>query len=194
MKKGLVSALGAALAAAVTFTPRPAHALGPVGVEVAAKGGYGTSPDSSYAFNPYGVGLGARGGVSFLGLYGGLNVVYYLGGSTKTALGEVKAHTLLYGLEAGYGISLLDILTIRPQIGLGNATASASGLGQDVSNSNIYLEPGVTGLVSLGGFFVGADANLLVLPGADNGTDGAGNKQTKTFTSFTAHGQVGVKF
>jgi hypothetical protein len=58
--------------------------------------------------------------------------------------------------------------------------ANVSG---STSKSNLYLEPGVTGLVSLGGWFVGADLNLLFLPGMDN-----------TTTAFTLHGQVGLKF
>ena len=53
--------------------------------------------------------------------------------------------------------SLIDILTIRPQIGIGNATFTTSGSANvgstnvasgSSSVSNLYLEPGVTGLVS----------------------------------------------
>jgi hypothetical protein len=167
------------------------------------QGGFATNPASSSsaggvtvsAPNPLGFGLGARGGVSFLGFYGGVNFLYYFGSSQDVSvLGQsvsVHEHTFMYGLELGYGITLLDLLTIRPQVGIGNATfsSSASGSGTvnaDVgggSNSNIYIEPGVTGLVSLGGWFVGADANVLFFPGLDNSK-----------AAFTLHGQIGFKF
>ncbi len=42
----------------------------------------------------------------------------------------------------------------------------------------------MTGLVSLGGWFVGADANLLIFPGLDNFSK----------VAFTMHGQIGFKF
>ncbi len=179
--------LGLALA-----TPRDAHALGPIGIEIAAKGGYATNPASSGAFNPLGVGLGGRAGITLLGFYGGVNVLYYLGGSQD----QLSEHALLYGIEAGYGFTLIDILTIRPQVGVGNATFSTSYSGPTVgganiggSASNLYLEPGVTGLIALGQWFVGADANFLVLPGVSQGTG-----SSTTETSFTLHGQVGIKF
>jgi outer membrane protein with beta-barrel domain len=190
------------LCAGTLVTTRDAHALGPVDLEVGAKVGVGTNPISSTnagnvsvsSPNPLGFGLGARGGVSFLGIYGGIQFMYYFGSSQDTSvLGQsfsASEHSLLYGIEAGYGFTLLDLLTIRPQIGIGNftATASVSGNGAALqgstsqSNSNLYLEPGVTGIVSLGMWFVGADANALFLPGADHAT-----------TAFTFHGQVGVK-
>jgi hypothetical protein len=178
---------------------RNAHALGPVDVEVGAKVGLATNPGKSSEGspnpNPLGFGLGARGGVDFLGFYGGVQFMYYFGSSQDVSVpgqsASVKIHTVLYGVEAGYGITLLDILTIRPQIGIGNATFSASASGAGAANfdvggeskSNLYLEPGVTGLVSLGLWFVGADANVLVFPGLDGSQ-----------AAFSLHGQVGLKF
>ncbi len=175
---------------------RSAHALGPVDVEVGAKAGIGTNPISVSGFpNPLGFGLGARGGIDILGFYAGVQLMYYFGGSESGGVALQSAsfstHTLMYGIEAGYGFKLVDILTIRPQIGVGNATisggAAVSGLvnasGDTASKSNLYLEPGVTGLVSFGGWFVGADANLLFFPGLDNSQ-----------VSFSLHGQIGFKF
>ena len=185
---------------AATFAMIPsAHALGPVDVEVAARAGFATNPVSSnngFSFpNPLGFGVGARGGVSFMGIYGGINVMYYFGGSqNESVLGQsfsFSDHTFMYGLEAGYGFTLIDILTIRPQIGVGNASFSTNTNVSGVvsanvggnNGSNIYLEPGVTGLISLGGWFVGADANALFFPGLNNST-----------TAFSFHGQIGFKF
>jgi hypothetical protein len=197
-----VSIFVAALAfGAGTFAmTRDAHALGPVGVEVGAKVGVASNPVSppagETASNPLGFGLGARGGVDIMGFYGGVSFMYYLGSSQDIEADGISAsvsqHTLMYGLELGYGVTLLDILTIRPQIGIGNATFSVSGSGSgggvDVSGgssstSNLYLEPGVTGLIGLGLWYVGADANVLFFPGLDNSK-----------ASVSIHGQVGVKF
>jgi hypothetical protein len=178
---------------------RNAHALGPLDVEVGAKVGFATNPVSSNngvsGPNPLGFGLGARGGIDIVGIYAGVQLMYYFGGSdTVSALGQsvsLKDHTFMYGVEAGYGFTLIDILTIRPQIGIGNATFSTSGTSSGVvsanvggqSTSNLYLEPGVTALISLGGWFVGADANLLDFPGLNDGQ-----------LAFSFHGQVGYKF
>jgi hypothetical protein len=186
---------------AMLTNARTAHALGPVDVEIGAKIGGATSVISGV--NPLGFGLGGRAGVVlFDHLYGGINLVYYFGGSATVpsgALGEpsydLSGHTLVYGVEAGWGFKVLDILTIRPQVGLGNATISetiscpGSGQACGVSNigesslSSLYVEPGVTVLVALGTFFVGADANAFVLTGVGS-----------SIAAFTAHGQVGVKF
>jgi hypothetical protein len=137
------------------------------------------------------------------GFYGGAALTYYVGESQNVTIpsGSVSLseHVLMYGLEGGYNITLLDkLLTIRPQIGIGNFTlsssgsASAPGLSGSGSNSasNLYLEPGVTALISLGQWFLGADANVLVLPGV---TDPSSNSST-TDAAFTIHGQGGVRF
>jgi hypothetical protein len=171
----------AAMGLGILSTAGSAHALGPVDLEVGVKAGVGTNPDSGGgAINPLGFGLGGRAGLAFLGgIYLGGNVMYYLGGSDN----GTSVHTLMYGGEAGYGFKLLDLLTIRPQVGLGNATFTASAGSVSLSNSNLYVEPGVTALVSFGLLFVGADANLLVFPGLNNSQ-----------AAFTLHGQVGVTF
>lgn len=195
MKKTVLS-LGAgllSLSAVMTFTTK-ASALGPLDIEVGAKAGVGTAPssDSSGTPNPLGFGLGGRAGVSIMGFYGGGNIMYYLGGSQNVPIvGSVSTHTLMYGFEGGYGISLIDILTLRAQLGIGSYDVTASAAGQSTDNSNLYLEPGITALVSLPvvGWFVGADANALLLTGAKDS-----NGNSTLATSFTLHGQVGYKF
>jgi hypothetical protein len=180
---------------------RDAHALGPIDLEVGAKAGGGTNPFSGQTpstINPLGFGLGGRAGVAFFGIYAGVDLMYYFGGSQTEPIGgvggvsqqnvSVSEHTLMYGVDLGYNFKI-SILTIRPQLGLGNFTLTSSGGGQSTSVNNLYLEPGVTGLVSLGTLFVGADANLLVLPGIPQPDGGKG-----TNTAFTLHGQVGVRF
>jgi hypothetical protein len=197
---------------------RNAHALGPLDVEIGAKAGIATRPLGASippppppyltvygpepplaAPNPFGFGVGARGGVDFLGFYGGVGMTYYFGGTTNTPSGgsttlSESSHTLMYGVEAGYGVTLIGVLTIRPQIGIGSATFSAnvSQVGgtyaSSTSESHLYLEPGVTVLASLGRWFVGADADLVLFPSA---TVLLGHDPR---TSFSPHGQVGLKF
>jgi hypothetical protein len=194
VRRALVSVVAAALGVGALCTSNDAHALGPLDLEVGLKGGVGSNPESGGP-NPLGVGLGGRAGVSIFGFYGGVQAMYYLGGSTNVPNGiggtdSVSVHSLLYGIEAGYSLKLA-ILTIRPQIGVGNFTATGSaGGGPSASTSNLYLEPGVTGLISLGLIYVGADINYLILPSFGNGTPG----DSSTVGALTVHGQVGLTF
>jgi hypothetical protein len=181
--------LGAACALAA---PR-AHALGPVGVEAGLKVGGGSNPGDTESINPFGFGFGVRGGVTVVGIYGGVSLVDYRGVSE----GLVSAKSLLYGIEAGYGVTFVDLLTVRAQIGIGNAAFSGSGNEGSVkppSDNFLYLEPGLTVLVGLGSFFVGADANVLVLPHATPTDPTSFNPPSSTETAFTAHAQLGVRF
>jgi hypothetical protein len=195
MNRSFIFVASSVLGLSTLAVSRDAHALGPVDLEAGAKVGYATSPVSGGGTNPLGFGVGGRAGLAFLGgIYLGGNIMYYLGGSTNvpapnggvvTSAGSVSVstNTLMYGGELGYGIKILDLLTIRPQVGLGNATFSVSGGGQSASSSYYYLEPGVTGLIGLGLLYVGADANVLVLPSLPSSQ-----------AAFTLHAQIGVKF
>lgn len=175
--------------AAFLVSERDAKALGPVDVEVGARVGVATNPDSDGP-NPYGLGLGVRGGVSIFNIYGGLSFMHYLGSSQDVpGGGSVDFSSTLYGLELGYSIKAIPMLTLRPQLGIGNASLTSSVGSFSASSSNLYLEPGVTALVPLGLLYVGADVNLLLLPGVDQG-----DADSKTFTSLSIHGQVGVQF
>ncbi len=171
---------------------RTARALGPVDLEVAAKAGL-AEPINGAGLNPLGFGLGGRAGVVlFDHLYGGVALTYYFGGSEA----NVSAHTLMYGVEAGWGFKPIEIVTIRPQVGLGNANfgydAGQPPLSPGAtyptvdagSTNNLYVEPGVTALLSLGLVFVGLDAGVLFFPGHEGGNTSA----------FALDGQVGVKF
>jgi len=174
---------------------RSAHALGPVDVEVAAKGGFATSPLSGTdAGNPLGLGLGGRAGIVLdESFYLGGSVLYYFTGSenelvTSNAGGSTLTHTtqsvstqvLMYGAEMGYGIDLTDFLTLRPQVGFGDATFSQSGGG--ASTTTWYLEPGLAGLVPFGKLLVGADVDMLLL------------SVSQPEVAFVFDAQVGLKF
>ncbi len=182
--------------AALGATERDAHALGPVDVEVGARVGFGTNPDANGP-NPFGFGIGGRAGVTlFHHLYAGLSAIHYFGNSTDLAgpgtpagvfnVGSVSYSSTLLGVEAGYSITAVPLLTLRPQLGVGNAAFSFG----DASQSHLYLEPGFVALVTLGLVYVGADATVLVVPSIDQG----GTAGTHTYSAFTLHGQIGLRF
>jgi len=175
----------AGLTVAILALPTKADALGPMDIEIAARGGVAAGP-----IPPLGFGIGGRGGVSILNLYAGIDVIDYLRttsecGSCSSPPGATVMQSrtaLLYGFEAGYNFKVSRV-TIRPQLGLGNLRLSAwygDPSASGVSNY-VYFEPGVVGLVSFGALFVGADVGALLLP---TGPDSA----------VTVHGQIGVTF
>jgi hypothetical protein len=165
-----------------------AHALGPVDIELGARGGVGTKPDSGAA-SPFGLGLGGRGGVSIFHFYGGLSAIHYFGSSTDlpTAGGTINSHysSTLLGVELGYSITIIPKLLLRPQLGLGNASLAFG----NTSHDHLYLEPGVTALLLLGNLYLGADANILAVTGIPTG-----DNETKTYASLTVHAQIGLRF
>jgi hypothetical protein len=207
MKCVSILLLTATSALATLSVPRSAFALDSVDVEVAAKFGGGTNPLSG-GQNAFGVGgpnaldfgAGIRLGASLKGFYGGLAAMYYGGSSQDVLTAEnglfpYSSHeavtSVLYGIEAGYDVRVA-VVTLRPQLGVGNCTLSESGfleqnglpsVSSSKITSSVYLEPGVTGLLSFGPVIVGADANVLFLP-----------RLSGSQPAFTAHGQVGVKF
>jgi hypothetical protein len=197
MRMGTTFVLGAALCVGNVFVSRDAHALGPVDIELGARIGGGTSPLSQQP-SPLGFGIGARGGASLFGFYGGLSFMYYAGATatsnaptTPPSMVSTSEHAFLYGVDVGYGTKLVDLITLRGQLGVGNFSVNYTGFG-NVTLNNLYLEPCLTGLVGLGIFFVGADVSLIVLPGIN---DPAGSSSGSSWdTAFTAHGQLGVTF
>ncbi|MGA3122042.1 MAG: outer membrane beta-barrel protein [Polyangiaceae bacterium] len=173
--------------AAVLCVPQDAFALGPVGVEIGAKVGAGTNPTGD-SLNPLGFGVGARAGVSVFNIYAGLSFMYYFGSSGDVVESSDKrsGKAMLYGFEGGYSFDIVHVLTIRPQLGIGEYKGDYSGGALTTGTADgkdIYLEPGVTLVVPLGFWFVGADANLILLPGQSGSRPG-----------FTFHGQLGLNF
>jgi hypothetical protein len=146
---------------AVLALPQPARAADALGLEIAAKGGVKTNPFDNGA-DPVHPGFGARAGASISRIYFGLSLMYYLHADTQEAppagLGAggvtamVSSHDLFVGVESGYDFRLLDVITIRPQVGVGawtdssscqisppSSTLSCGG----TSSTNAYLEPGI---------------------------------------------------
>jgi hypothetical protein len=204
---------------AATMMARDARALGLVDVEVAGQVGLGTDPLINGGPNPLGFGSGGRAGVVLHGLYGGIAVTYYAGASGGGTFSEgariipvgnsysSSDHALMYGIEVGYGFRIFGVLTIRPQVGLGNFTLfytqtdhinpfvqATFSPTQSGSINNLYVEPGVTALVSLGMWLVGVGASVLVLPTFAEPYASYSGEAPPTDTAFTTHVQVGVRF
>ena len=95
---------------------------------------------------------------------------------------------LLYGFEAGYNFKI-SLVTIRPQLGLGNLRLSSAygdpTPGTSAISNHFYFEPGVVGLVSLG---------LLADAGHNLADVGALLLPTGPDSALTLHGQIGVTF
>ncbi|HXX66927.1 MAG TPA: hypothetical protein VEK07_07085 [Polyangiaceae bacterium] len=174
----------ASLTIAILAFPAKAGALGPVDIEIGARAGIATN-----AVAPLGFGIGGRGGVSIRDLYAGIDVIEYLGG-TSTCEGctepsgappiRQSQSALLYGFEAGYNFKF-SLVTIRPQLGLGDFRLSAcdgAPCAGAISN-HFYLEPAVVGLVAIGILFVGVDGGAILFT---------------PDSALEVHGQIGVTF
>jgi hypothetical protein len=193
--KSVLKVLVAALAVGAVWIPRAAFALGPVDLEIAAQVGGGTSTVGSGAPNALGLGLGGRAGIDIFGIYAGVAAMYYIGdgGNGPDANGNTVhtyANSSLVGLEGGYNIGL-SVLTLRPQLGVGYYNAGFSystpqGIGATSTSggnsSSVYLEPGLTGLLSFGIWMVGADAGILWVPAVNDSQ-----------AAVVIHGQFGIK-
>jgi len=191
MKSAHKVLIAAAACFAAVSIPQRAFALGPVDLEIGARLGGGTGTVGTEP-NALGLGLGGRAGVSLFGFYGGIAGMYYFGSGQDnysmngSGPGHIHTNSSLIGLEAGYNISL-SILTIRPQLGLGYYNrgldfSPAQGGSTSADSHSVYLEPGVTGLLTFGLWFVGADIDLLWVPAVNNSQ-----------VAVMAHGQVGIK-
>jgi hypothetical protein len=175
MVRSLRTTVLCASAAALTLSVAADASAAPlVSVSAGALAGYALKPSALPAsdVNPYGVGLGVRGGVTVLGLYGGATFLYYLGQSTSFDVGgEKKSNAMAYGLEAGYELGLGPV-ALRPYVGVGfmNIHFAVTGTDIDDRKSRLYVAPGVTGLFTLMGWFVGADLRYtLVTNSGENG-------------------------
>ncbi len=183
-------ALAVGVCAASASLVSEARAAGPLDVEVAAKFGGGTAP-SADAANPLGIGLGGRVGVALSDVYGGVSVVDYFDGYASGP--AYSAHSLLYGVEAGYSTKLLDALTLRAVLGFGGDTETVG----NTKNDYLYLEPAVVGLFSVGNLLLGADVGVLLLPFytplRDGYTGGLFEPATELGAALSAHVQIGFK-
>lgn len=196
-------AVVAAIASGLLVSVAPdASAVGPVDLELGAKGGFGTNPTSSSA-NPLAFGLGARAGASMLGFYAGADVTYYFGiGTTSVSEYKISDWALKAGGDIGYGFKIAAV-TIRPRLGVGdlivtsNPTQTAPPCPCFISfpvvrpstQDYLYIEGGLTALVPIGMFFVGADIDFLVVPNPI-----VGSCCDELETAFTFDAQTGIRF
>jgi hypothetical protein len=180
---------------AIVLPPWKASASGPVGFELGAKVGYGTSINGP-AVSPLGIGFGGRAGITFFGVYLGLDVVDYLGTGDGNG-GDY--HAFQFGGELGYGFRIRAV-TIRPQVGVGDVYlfGSVAGLTSPAFPPSLCLfgEPGITVLVSFGRVYIGLDAGALLILNEPAYVQ-SGSQYTLTTgltTAVTTHAQIGIKF
>jgi len=95
---------------------RPRDPSLPYLFEAGARSGYITAPIRG-GVNPFGIGFGGRFGFSVSGLYLGASAMDYLGGSDVGA----TDHAWLLGGEVGYSFRIGLHVTLRPQLGVGDA-------------------------------------------------------------------------
>jgi hypothetical protein len=131
----------------------------------------------------YNLGIGARVGITLpvAPVYLGGTFIYHIGKTDPTAFGDVTRRLFYFGAEGGYD-SGLGPLVIRPYLGLGYASPNESHPGGSSSNSKFAIWPGVTALVALAGFFVGADARYVIITDSDS------------FNAFSLFATAGLMF
>jgi hypothetical protein len=138
-----------------------------------------------------GLGLGARGGYTLpMNLYLGGTFIYHLGKSE----GGVSEHFYYFGVEGGYDLAAGPLI-VRPYLGLGDSTVTASGTiagfgSVSTSSSSLALWPGATALYPIGNLLVGADARYVIV--TSSSTDSSGNSSTPSVFSLFA--TVGYQF
>jgi hypothetical protein len=139
----------------------------------------------------YNIGIGARGGLTLpMSLYVGGTIVYHLGKTQTSSVGDITSNVWYLGGEGGYDIGA-GPLTIRPYLGLGYANLRVSApdvcafgtcVGGSNSEGKLAFWPGVTGLVGVGSIFVGADLRYVLLVDVEDGN------------AFSAFATAGMSF
>ncbi len=122
--------------------------------------------------DPLGFGLGLRGGYNFDKIFIGGRFMYYFGDSSALPTGNLAMKSWLIAAEGGYDLAL-GRFTLRPGIALGVVSRIidgppafiGGGLGAIPNSSSdtqvgLYVAPGVSLILPLDRFFIGADARL----------------------------------
>jgi hypothetical protein len=146
--------------------------------------GFDLGNDNNY----WGLGLGVRAGYNARKIYLGGRFVYQFGSTQEDrALGVVLRnfawHHWDLGFEAGYDLSPMDRLIVRPEVGLGfaNFTTYFKNTMMETTNSilAVYLALGATVTYDVTpDFFLGGDSRLQIV---------LGEASTQAFT-FLLHG------
>jgi len=139
----------------------------------------------------------------------------FCGAATSGGEVQLSQRASLYGVDLGYTLAIprVKFLKLRPLVQLGDieVTRTGSVTSQDVTNgalaglrsdNRFYLQPGLTLLLTVEAFFLGVDANLLIVPGITDldgvtaNAAGTGSLATssRTLAAFTSHAQIGFRF
>jgi hypothetical protein len=174
---------------------RPPERMRTVSVELAALAGSGLSGGlAGESPNPFGFGLGVRVGIAYAGVYGGLSFVNNFG---TTDAFHGSSHSNTFGFEAGYGLVLARLITIRLTLGLGNYGETFDDSGPPHPDY-LYVAPDLAVLLSLGStLFLGAGATVFFVPNYQTpfvAGCGGGESTCSTTYQVTLQGQLGVRF
>ncbi len=127
MRTPFLLLVGHATACVALLHSTTAHALGPVDVEIAARGGFASSPTHPngdlLVANPDGPGVGGPAGISPFGFYASISGICYLGGTSSSPVGSggslsTTTHSTLLRAEVGHAFSVPHV-KFRPQVGVG---------------------------------------------------------------------------
>jgi hypothetical protein len=199
----------------IGYGTNPSHGPNPLGVGIGARAGvdfynFYAGLAATYYF-------GASGECGGGAPNSGAGLSSLPSSFCSAVAGEVSLSqmTVLYGVDLGYTLTVprARFLKFRPILELGDAQITRTGsvamsdittgpLAQYRSANSFYLQPGLEVFLTVSGFFVGADANLLLMPsvtdidGASNNNDGTGNLlvSKRTLAAFTTHAQIGFRF
>ena len=177
----------------IDLASREAHALGPVGIEVGAKvAGTDRGPsseDDGRTTRSASALAGGRAGITIFGIYlGGTSSSTTWGAATGSAVATTRSSA---GGEIGYSYEN-PVLTLRPQLGLGNITDLRLEL-EPISKlatrrQQLLPRAGRHGAPHLRILYFGADINCA--RHHERPAIGAGTS-TSTDTVFTFDGQLG---
>ena len=141
-----------------TLYARSAFAVGPSGAVLVGNG----------FKDGYNIGFGARAGLTLpLSVYVGGTLIYHLGKTETTAIGDVTSRLLYVGGEGGYDVNA-GPLTVRPYLGVGYASLTGSAGGFSSSTGKLAFWPGAVALFPIGNLFVGADARYVLIVDASD--------------------------
>jgi hypothetical protein len=199
----------------IGYASNPSHGPNPLGVGIGARAGVDVYNFYAGVAATYYFGSSGNCGAGAPNSGNGLSSLAPAFCTQDAAEVSISQMTVLYGVDLGYTLSFprAKFLKIRPILELGDSELTRSGsvgasditmgtLSQYRSANAFYLQPGLEVFLTASGFFIGADANLLVMPSitdidsASTIGNGPGSltAATRAFVAFTAHAQVGFRF
>lgn len=154
-------------------TAERAEAMPVITFSGSVRGLYGTSLGDP-ELDPYQFGIGVTAGVTLpASLYLGAAFDYFFGESETVQDLDLKSSSLQLQARVGYDIGIGPLFTLRPNLGLGLATAAAELDEARVTDSYFVLAPGAEFVLGLGLLSASAEARYNKVF-SDEGADADG--------------------